>query len=90
MAPAEPAPRPRDDRGEAVKRSSLIAPTFPIIRCLAPLVATDDGQGAAVDRNLKAGGEIRLVGGQEQRGVGDVHGGAHPAQRHPVVHAFRI
>src|SRR5215475_13017736 len=39
--------------------------------------------GPAVDRQGDAGDEVRLVGGEEQRGIGDVPAGAHlVAQRH--------
>ena len=46
----------------------------------------DIHQGAAVDRQGDAGDEIGLVGGEEQRRIGDVPGGAHfSAQRHARI-----
>src|SRR6185295_16630033 len=36
----------------------------------------DIDQRAAIHRQLYSGDEVRLVGGEEQRGIGDVPGGA--------------
>src|SRR5687767_6860299 len=46
-------------------------------------LSTDLDEGAAIHRERNPGNEIGFVRGQEQRGVGDVPGGAHlAAQRH--------
>src|SRR5215470_11455305 len=53
---------------------------------LARELLADVDEGPAVEREGDAGDEIGLVGGEEQRGIRDVPGGAHAgAERHPCV-----
>src|SRR5262245_53079413 len=72
----------------ALPRMALIGQCLPVGLWAAttnPTVRVSACHPAAIDHQVLAGDERRLVGGEEQRGIGDILRTAEPRQRRAAV-----